>query len=208
MPAEHPHHHHRDHWDAQASSYDRRTRWLEDRWFASRRRWVCDRAHGATLEVGVGTGANIPCYPPDVTLTATDSSPAMLAETRARAAAEGRHVTLVEADAHALPFGDATFDTVVGTFVLCCVADERAVLTEMRRVLRPGGDLLLAEHVVSTSWPLRVAQRALERVTSRRQGEHFTRRPRALVEEAGLHVVAESRGRRGVLECVHARRGA
>ncbi len=214
MPEGHAHHHphgshghgHRDFWDEQASSYDRRTAWIEDRWLASRRRWVCHRAHGATLEVGSGTGANIPFYPADVTLTVTDSSPAMLREARTRARVAGRAVTVVESDGHALPFGDATFDTVVATFVLCCVADERAVIAEMRRVLRPGGDLLLADHVVATSRPLRAIQRLVERVTARRHGEHFTRRPRALVEDAGLTVVAESRGRIGVLECVHARR--
>ncbi|MCZ2078610.1 MAG: class I SAM-dependent methyltransferase [Bryobacterales bacterium] len=96
------------------------------------------------LEIGVGTGRNLEYYPDGCRVTAIDLSPPMLDRARNRA---GRSVTLLEMDAQALAFPDNSFDLVLATFVFCSVPDPILGLTEARRVLRPGGRLLLLEHV-------------------------------------------------------------
>lgn len=99
-----------------------------------RRRRLVRRVHGATLEVGIGTGRNLEHYPPDVTLTGIDVSGRMLGRAGHRAARLGRTVRLLEADVQSLPFADASFDTVLATCVFCSVADPKRGLTEIRRV--------------------------------------------------------------------------
>ena len=174
-------------WDEQAPGYDRTTAFLEPRLFAPARRWIADRVSGSTLEVGVGTGANLPYYADRVTdLTIVDVSPAMLRAASARAATVGVPVRVVQADAAHLGLPDASFDTVVCTFSMCCVVDELAVLRELARVLRPGGRLLMADHVESSARLGRGVQRVLDRVTPDHAGEHHRRRPLLLLERAGL----------------------
>lgn len=123
-------------WESQAPSYDKQIRFFERVQFGGGREWVCSRARGDTLEVGVGTGLNLPFYNEDVTLTGVDLSPAMLAIARTRGDELGRQVELHEADAQALPFPDASFDTVTCTLSLCNIPDDRRAVAEMRRVLR------------------------------------------------------------------------
>jgi ubiquinone/menaquinone biosynthesis C-methylase UbiE len=193
-------------WDGYASRYDR-AMWFSERFqFRGGREWVCSRARGDVLEVAVGTGLNLGLYPAEVRLTAIDLSPEMLATARSRAAELGRPVDLKEADAQALPFDDGTFDTVVSTLAMCAVPDERAVIGEMRRVLRPGGRLLLLDHIASTWWPIRAAQRLIETVTIRTAGEHMTRHPRPLVEAAGLVIEESERLKAGTVERLAARK--
>lgn len=184
--------------------------------------WACGRAHGRVLEVGIGTGANLPHYGPDVRLVGVDASAAMLEQTRAKLGggrreggaalgasggqAGGQAPVLLRADAGALPFADASFDAVVSTYVMCCVPDLDRALGEALRVLRPGGDLLLADHVASTSWPVRLGQRALETVTVPTADEHFTRRPVERLRHLGVEVVDDLRHALGVMEAVHVRR--
>ena len=96
---------------------------------------------------------------------------------RRRAADLGRAADLVEGDAHALSYPDACFDTVVGTLSRCAIPDPDKAVAEMTRVLRPGGRLLLLDHVASSTWPVRATQRLLELVTVPQGGEHFLRRP-------------------------------
>jgi ubiquinone/menaquinone biosynthesis C-methylase UbiE len=130
----------------------------------------------------------------------------MLAHARRRAAASGRTVSLHVGDAQRLEFPDASFDTVVCTFALCAIPDERRAIAEMWRVLRPGGRLRLADHVVSTSAPVRVLQRALEVVTIRVGGEHFRRRPVVQVRELGFAVEQQERFKLGLVERIVARK--
>ena len=114
----------------------------------------------------------------------------------------------VAGDAQDLPFDDASFDAVVCAFALCGIADHRAALGEMARALRPGGSLLLADHVVATNALVRLGQRALEAITIRTNGEHFTRRPLPIVEELGLEVVESGRFNAGAIERLHAVKAA
>ncbi|MFD2765411.1 class I SAM-dependent methyltransferase [Micromonospora eburnea] len=193
-------------WETVAPRYDRDIQFWEKVQFGGGREWVCSRATGDVLEVAVGTGRNFPFYPPRVRITGIELSPAMLDIARQRAADLDLDVDLRVADAQRLPFADASFDTVLCTLSLCAIPDHRAAVTEMARVLRPGGRLLLLDHIGSNWWPVWVGQRLVESITIRAAGEHMTRRPRSLLAAAGLEVVESERRKLGTVERVYARR--
>jgi ubiquinone/menaquinone biosynthesis C-methylase UbiE len=195
-------------WDKGAPSYDKQIAVFERIWFAGGREWLGERARGRVLEVAVGTGRNLAHYPAEVTLTGVELSPAMLRIARHRAADLGREVDLREGDAEHLPFADAIFDTVVCALSLCTIPDPAAAIAEMKRVLVPGGLLLLLDHVGSTWPPIYGAQWLFERLTVRTAGEHFTRRQLPLVEAAGLEIVEVERRKAGTVERIAARRPA
>ncbi len=179
---------------------------MDRRVLADSRRWVCSRATGDTLEVAIGTGLNLPHYPPGLRITGVDWSAEMVRLADERAARERRPVSTLQADAADLPFPDASFDSFVCTFSMCCIPDLRGALREAARVLRPGGRLLLADHVVSTNPLIRAAQHVAETVSVPLRGEHYTRRPLPIVHELGLEVVATERLTAGMVERVHATR--
>lgn len=194
-------------WDDHAAAYDRATAPLERRLLEPARRWVADRVRGSVLEVGVGTGANLPWYVDRAEqVVAVDASPAMLAQARRRP--QARDIELRVADAAALPFDASTFDTVLCTFTLCCVPDERAVLRELARVVRPDGLVLVADHVESSAAAWRALQRLLDAVTPAAAGEHHRRRPAALLDEVGLVLVEQDASRWRLVERFAARRPA
>jgi ubiquinone/menaquinone biosynthesis C-methylase UbiE len=197
----------RRYWNKASASYDKQMR-CYDRLLADSRPWVCAQATGDTLEVAVGTGLNLQFYPAEVELTGVDLSPAMLGIARTRARQLGRVVDLREADAQALPFPAASFDTVVCTFSLCAIPDECRAVSEMTRVLRPGGLLLLADHIAGATWPVRALQRAAEVVTMPLQGEHMLRRPLRQVQAEGLQVERRERFKLGIIERLTARKPA
>jgi ubiquinone/menaquinone biosynthesis C-methylase UbiE len=194
----------REVWDRYAPRYDRDIGFFERIQFSGGREWVCPQATGDVLEVAVGTGLNLPHYPPDVRLTGLDLSPAMLDIARTRAAELGREIELREGDAQALPFPDASFDTVVCTLGLCGVPDERGAIAEMHRVLKPGGKLLLLDHVGSHHRIVHFVQSLLEKFTVRMMGDYQTRRPLPLVEQAGFVVQRQERLKLGMVEWVAA----
>ncbi|MEU4832604.1 class I SAM-dependent methyltransferase [Streptosporangium sp. NPDC023615] len=196
----------RRYWDRQADSYDRRSAFVEHRFFADTRPWLCGQAVGDTLEVAFGTGANLAHYPGDVRLTGVEWSVRMLEVARRRADDLGRAVDLRQGDARALSFDDECFDTVVCTFAMCGIPDEGAALSEMARVLRPGGTLLLADHVASSAWPVRVLQALVEAVTVPTAGEHYRRRPVRRVRAMGFTVERHERFALGVIERLAARK--
>jgi ubiquinone/menaquinone biosynthesis C-methylase UbiE len=191
-------------WDKTAPGYDKQIAFFEKTWFTGGREWLTSRARGQVLEVAVGTGRNLPGYPAEVTLAGIELSPAMLAIARQRAADLGREVDLRDGDAERLPFDDASFDTVLCALSLCTIPSPEAAVGEMRRVLRPGGRLLLLDHIGSTWPPLYAAQWLAERVTIRTAGEHFTRRQLPLVQAAGFQVVETERLKAGTVERIHA----
>ena len=187
-------------WDLYAPRYDRQIRISERLLFPDGRSWACSRARGEVLEVAIGTGLNLPYYPRGITLTGIDLSPAMLAIARDRAGALGRTVDLREAGADALPFPEASFDTAVCTVSLCNIPGDRAAIAEMYRVLRPGGRLILLDHVASDRrWVLAI-ERLLEPVTLRLNGDFLTRRPLPLVEAAGFTITGSERLKLGIIE--------
>lgn len=192
-------------WDRMAPGYDRQMRRLEPVLFGrDQRQWLCAQAHGDVLEVAIGTGLNLPHYPPGIRLTGVDLSPVMLAAARKRAADLGLAVELAEAAAEDLPYEDASFGTVVCTLSLCSVADDQAAITEMHRVLRPGGHLLLLDHVAAENRVLLGLQRLWEKVTLRFAGDYQTRHPLPLAQAAGFHIEDSRRFKLGTVERVHA----
>jgi ubiquinone/menaquinone biosynthesis C-methylase UbiE len=195
-------------WDRSAPSYDRQIAFFERIQYGGGREWLGDRARGRVLEVAIGTGRNLPWYPTDATVTGIDLSPAMLAIARDRAAEIGREADLRLGDAEHLPYADASFDTVVCALSMCSIPDPAAAIGEMKRVLVPGGRLLLLDHIGSTWPPIYLAQWLIERVTIRVAGEHFTRRPLPLVRAAGFEIVETERLKAGTVERVFARRPA
>lgn len=198
----------RRYWDKHSGSYDKQMQFFDRHLFGDSRSWVCSQATGDTLEVGIGTGLNLPLYPGQVTLTGIDLSPAMLSIAASRARQLGRAVHLHEADAQALPFPDGSFDTVVCTFSLCAIPGHGQAVREMKRVLRPGGLLLLADHIAGSPRAVRAVQRLLEMVTVPLQGEHFLRRPVRQVRAEGLDIQQQERFKLGLVERIAARKPA
>ena len=187
-------------WKKRSSNYDRSIGFFERRFFGSdHRMWACDRATGETLEVAIGTGLNIPLYGDDIRLTGIDISPEMLEIAQARSAQATKAIELREGDAHDLPFDDASFDSVVCTYSLCNIPDPHQAVGEMKRVLKPGGRLILVDHVRS---PMRVVfwiQKAIELFTKRAEGEHMTRRPLEQVTAHGFELVEKERLGKGAM---------
>ncbi|GAB3165931.1 class I SAM-dependent methyltransferase [Amycolatopsis stemonae] len=192
-------------WDRKSATYDREMGVWDRRLFGDSRAWACGQASGDVLEVAVGTGLNLPCYPGGVTLTGLDLSAGMLELARERARALGREVTLRQGSAHDLPFEPASFDTVVCTFGLCAIPDPATAVAEMARVLRPAGRLILVDHVASSVWPVRGMQWLVELASVPLAGEHFRRRPLKLVEALGLPVEQRERFKAGLVERLVAR---
>ena len=193
-------------WDKHAGRYDGEMDFWDRHLFGASRPWACGRAAGDVLEVAIGTGRNLPYYPAGVRLTGIDWSAAMLALAADRAASLGLEPDLRTGDAQRLGFGDATFDTVVCTLGLCAIPDDRRAVAEMARVLRPGGLLVLVDHVRARSAVLRGVQWLYERFTVPLAGEHFRRRPLLHVRDLGLKIEETERFRFGVVERLAARK--
>lgn len=133
-----------------ALTYDRQVAKVEQAGLGELRQTLLADASGRVLEVGGGTGANLPFYGPDVaSLTVTEPEPAMLRRLERRVHEQFPDTKVLRAPAEDLPFEDNTFDVAVSTLVLCGVNDQARALGELRRVLRPGGRLLFIEHVRS-----------------------------------------------------------
>ena len=113
------------------------------------RRLTAGLSLGRTLEIGGGTGANIPFYPPGVQLIAIEPNPHMIRRFTQSSQQNRSRAVVVSGIGESLPFADASFDTVVTTLTLCMVKDLDSVVREIRRALRPGGQFLFYEHVVS-----------------------------------------------------------
>ena len=193
-------------YDRTAGRYDELIGFAERMFFGGGREWVCSRAHGEVLEIAAGTGRNLPFYGDDVKLTAIELSPAMAEIAHRRAEALGREAGLRVGDAQELPFPNARFDAVVCTLGLCTIPDDRRAVLEAARVLKPGGRLLLLEHVRSPSLPVRVLQTLLNPITVLTESDHLLRDPLPHVLEADLAVEELERSKWGVVEKLAARK--
>jgi ubiquinone/menaquinone biosynthesis C-methylase UbiE len=155
------------------------------------RQWLVGGARGRTLDLGCGTGRNLPLLPPAVRALGVDPSRAALLRAQRRA----RRPALVQARAEALPFRDATFDTVLSGLVFCSVDDPARGLAEIRRVLRPDGELRMLEHVrATTAWRARLQDRVQPAWTRITGGCRPNRDTEATVARAGF-VIGERRAR-------------
>src|SRR5215212_8099642 len=198
----------RRYWDKHARNYDKQMAFWERRLFGDGRQWVCSQASGEVLEVAIGTGRNLPFYPEGIRLTGVDFSAAMLELARRQADQLGRKVDLRLGDAQALDLADASFDTVVCTLSLCAIPDERRAVAEMKRVLRPGGQLLLLDHVAGGPRWVRAIQWLLELVTRPLGDEHLRRRPLLQVQAEGFQIERRDRSKLGIVERLVARKPA
>ncbi len=171
-----------------ARFYDLEQALGERLFFGRLRRELWERAAEGTrvLEVGVGIGINFPYYPHTARVTAIDISERMIERAKARSKRLGADVELELMDAQHLPFDAETFDVVVATFVFCSVPDPIAGLSEARRVLRPGGQLLLLEHVRSESPVVGKLMDWLNPLVVRLAGASINRRTEENVRLAGF----------------------
>jgi ubiquinone/menaquinone biosynthesis C-methylase UbiE len=153
------------------------------------RREVIPQAEGRVLEIGLGTGLNLGLYREIEALVAIEPDPYMAERARPRIAELPFEAELHEIGAEALPFEEAEFDTVVCTFTLCTIPEAEQSLAEMRRVLRPGGRLLFAEHTLSEQPVVQRVQDALTPLWKRVSGGcHLNRPAPRMIEEAGFEV--------------------
>jgi ubiquinone/menaquinone biosynthesis C-methylase UbiE len=162
--------------------------------FASWRRKLRDRITGErALEVGVGTGKNLPNYPKDVKMTAIDLSPRMLERAQEKASALGLEVDLMEMDVQNLAFPDRSFDTVFATFVFCSVPDPVMGLQELKRVCKPEGKLLLLEHMRPGNPILGLLFDLFNPMVVRMMGANINRRTMENIQKAGWKIRSEER---------------
>lgn len=196
----------RRYWDRSADAYDRSMGLFERLMLGDGRRWIGRQAEGDVLEIAIGTGRNLPDYSLEARLTGIDLSPAMLRRARQRAVGIGREVRLFVGDAQKLDLPDGSFDTVVFSLALCSIPDDRVAISEAKRVLRPGGRLVLIEHVRSTRHSVRSAERLIDFFTSRLQGDHMLREPLDHLRREGFVIEFVARTRFGIIERTIARK--
>jgi ubiquinone/menaquinone biosynthesis C-methylase UbiE len=168
------------------------------------RAWLAGGARGRTLDLGCGTGRNLPLLPPGTTAVGLDPSWPVLIRARRRAP----HVPLVMGRAEALPFRDGSFDTVLSGLTFCSVPDPGAGLREVRRVLRPDGRLRMLEHVRSTG-PVKARFQDLIQPgwTWLAGGCHPNRETERSVARAGFEIEPDGRRARGEMRRFSARPG-
>ncbi|MDR7299868.1 class I SAM-dependent methyltransferase [Haloactinomyces albus] len=186
--------------DRIADRYDRQIGVCERLLFPGSRQWAVKHARGRVIEIAVGTGLNLPLYPAEATVVGIELSERMLQLAHERVATEALadRVELRQGDVQALPFPDASADTVVSTFTICTIPDPAAAVREAYRVLRPGGRCVLVEHGPSDKAIVRAGMRLAEYGTARFAADHLTRDPVPLLEQAGFRIDAVSRAKAGI----------
>jgi ubiquinone/menaquinone biosynthesis C-methylase UbiE len=160
---------------------------MRDRRARERRERLVPKAHGRVLEIGIGSGLNLPFYDRGRlrSLCAVDPSAELLAMARKKARGLGMEVELEQQSAERLPFASANFDCVLHTWTLCSIPDPSAALAEIRRVLKPGGELLFIEHGLSSDPAVARWQRRLTPLWRPLAGGcHLDRRIDALMRDA------------------------
>src|SRR5918999_1545611 len=154
------------------------------------RRELLSGLHGRVVELGAGSGPNFRLYPATVDeIVAVEPEDYLRGKAQEAAERSGHSISLVDALADELPFADASFDAAVAALVLCSVPSQGNALAELRRVVRPGGELRFYEHVVAGAPRCARFQRAVGRVTPHLAGGcHPDRDTGAAIEEAGFRV--------------------
>lgn len=197
----------RKRYDRRASIYDTMEGFAEQLGFGKWRKALWGKVKGGSvLEVGVGTGKNFPYYPPNAEITAIDFSEKMLSRARDKARRQGVKVRLLPMDVQGLDFEDNTFDTVVATFVFCSVPDPLKGLAEVRRVCKPGGKVILLEHVLSSNRIMSCLMNLANPVVVRMMGANINRRTAENVAASGLVVEQVIDFKPGIFKLIEARK--
>ncbi len=195
-------------YDRQAALFDLMEVPLEALVFGGLRRRLWAEVDGAQLlEIGVGTGKNMPYHPEGARIVAVDISPRMLQRAASRARRLKRDVNLILADAQHLPFRNDAFDAAAATFVFCSVPDPIAGLHEVRRVVRGSGSVHLLEHVRIGKPIIGRLMDAANPIAVRLSGANINRDTVSNVEKAGIALDAvDSRGF-GILKLIRGSAG-
>ncbi len=186
-------------YDKTSVNYDRLIKPLE-RWFLER--WRAETlgllpSGGDILELGAGTGLNFSHYPPSRCAVSTEISAGMLDVSRAKASLN----LLVQADAQRLPFDANAFDAAFAALVFCTIPDPILAFAEARRVLRPGGKLILLEHVRPPGLLGRVFD-MLNLATSALMDDNFNRRTAETAASSGFHIIEIRRKAAGIVNLI------
>jgi ubiquinone/menaquinone biosynthesis C-methylase UbiE len=193
-------------YDQRAPTYDRTVGFGERILLGDLRRAFGAELRGKTLEVAVGSGLNLPYYGDAVTeAVGVDLSLGMLAQAETKARELGLPIRFAQMDAQRLAFRDASFDTVGISLALCTIPDPEAALREAARVCRPGGRVVLLEHVLSPVWPVAVLERLWSPHQERSLGCHLTRETVETARRLGFAVESERSRFFGVFRLVVAR---
>ncbi|MBU1671856.1 MAG: class I SAM-dependent methyltransferase [Actinobacteria bacterium] len=195
-------------YDRIAWRYDLLETPMEKMFFSRLRKELLSDLRGSVLEVGVGTGKNLPYYPPGVELTGIDISPRMLERASGRAGALGLEADLRVMDVEELEFDDQTFDFIVVTFVFCSTTDPVKGLRELGRVLKDAGTILMLEHVRSENRCLGALMDLFNPLVRRLFGPNINRRTEENVRAAGLEIVSTEKRGTEILRKIVARRAA
>ena len=193
-------------WDRVSRTYDWMT-WADEFRFGAAKRNLFAKMYGSCLMVAAGTGHDFQFFPPGLTITALDISPTMVVRARTRAAAYEGHLDVQVMDVQELEYADTTFDTVATACTFCSVPDPIRGLRELYRCLKPGGQLLMFEHLRSRIGPIAMLQDIMTPIT-RRMGPEMNRATVDNVLRAGFELCREQNVYLDVVKAIEARRPA
>lgn len=189
-----------------ASTYDHMEGFVERAYFSKWRRLQWSKVEGRhILEVGVGTGKNFPYYPANADITAIDFSDEMLKRAGERAKRQKVKVQLLQMDVQSLDFEDNSFDSVVATFVFCSVPDPIQGLNEISRVCKPGGKIVLLDHVLHSNVILGTIMSFASPLVVRLMGANINRRTVNNVIRSGLILEKVTELGVGIFKLIEAR---
>jgi len=192
-----------------APVYDFMEGLLERSRFSKWREALWSRVEGRKiLELGVGTGKNFPYYPQDTEITAIDISEKMLERARNRKGEAAAHLNLEHMDIQELGFADNTFDSAVASFVFCSVPDPVKGLKEVMRVCKPGGKVVLLEHMLSGNRVMALLMNLANPLVVRIMGENINRRTVENVAVSGLNIERVTEMAFGIFKLIEARKAS
>jgi len=182
----------RKYFDKHAARYDRQMGFCERHLLGEHRGWATSQASGDVLELAIGTGLNLPLYPPTARrVVGVELSEGMvnLARSRINEGGIGDRVEVTQGDVQNLDLPDESFDTVLSTYTVCTIPSPEAALAQAWRVLRPGGRLILVEHGPAKRQWVRAGQHLVNPLSVRFQADHILRDPVPLALDAGFDII-------------------